>query len=171
MITALLFVLIPILCYLPLFLYETYVSYRRIGKRGKAAEYVHVSWEFTHTLLILGVNNFIWLFSSIVPAVGAAIFEGLMLAAALFIVRGALYLLIYVSVKKSTIHWYDYGFFMTHVLIVLGLLYIVVRAAIVMLTHDVSVNTQFIPIVAPGLLVVVLLCTVPIWQIYSMRKS
>lgn len=70
---AIWFVLIPLLAYIPMFAYELYISFRRIGKPSdKGGEYLHATWESTHTFLILSVNYFMWLYSAAIIDVGQA---------------------------------------------------------------------------------------------------
>lgn len=171
---AYMFVLLPILAYLPFFFIETWVAFRRIGNKGeKAGEYVHVTWEITHTLLIVGVNYFIWLFASVIVPVGAAVYWGLILAGALYIVRAILYIqLFYNSDNKSSKHngLDDWAFAIVHLLIIFCLLYVVVRAAIVLITTEYTVNTQFLPWMYPGLIFMALICVVPFIRLYGHKK-
>lgn len=167
-----LFVLLPILAYLPLFGFETFVAFKRLGKNNKyAGEYLHVTWEMTHTLLIVGVNYFIWLFASIIADVGKAVYWGLITAGALYIVRAILYLKLFYSNESKKNKLLGWLFAITHLLIVVCLLYVVIRAAIVMFTNQYTINTQFIPWMWPGLIFMVIICSVPIVQLYKTTKK
>lgn len=168
------FVLLPILVYLPFFFIETWAAFKRIGaKTDKAAEYFHITWEMTHTLLIVGVNYFIWLFASVIVPVGRAVYWGLITAGALYIVRGILYLYIfYGNGARQNTHngWADWTFAFVHLAIVGCLLYVVIRAAVVLFTTDYTVNTQFLPWMYPGLALMVTVCAIPIVHIYKTKR-
>lgn len=168
------FVLIPILAYLPFFFVETWASFKRIGqKKPTSNEYLHVTWEMTHTLLIVGVNYFIWLFASVIVDVGKAVYWGLITVGALFIIRAILYVhLFYGSAAKNKQNnsLADWLFAFTHVAIIACLLYVVIRGAIVLATTDYTVNTQFIPWMYPGLVAVVIICAIPLVRIYKIKR-
>lgn len=168
------FVVIPILAYLPFFFVETWAAFKRIGKKTPSSdEYLHVTWEMTHTLLIIGVNYFIWLFASILVKVGQAVYWGLITVGALFLIRAALYVYIYYGGgAKSKLHngWTDWLFAITHVAIILCLLYVVIRATIVLITHDYTINTQFLPWMYPGLVFLVIICAAPLVRLYRVKR-
>lgn len=171
---AYLFVLLPILAYLPFFLVETWAAFRRIGSKTKqGSQYLHVTWEMTHTLLIVGINYFIWLFASVIVAVGKAVYWGLIIAGALYIVRGILYMYLFYGPgmnKKLHNGLADWLFAFVHVLIVACLAYVVIRAGIVLYTTDYTVNTQFLPWMYPGLLLLIAVCAVPLARLYKHKK-
>lgn len=171
---AYLFVLLPIMIYLPFFFVESWAAFRRIGSTSdKGAEYLHITWEMTHTLLIVGINYFIWLFASVIVSVGKAVYWGLIIAGALYIVRGMLYMYLFYGPgvnKKKHDGIADWLFASVHVLIVCCLLYVVIRATIVMYTTDYTINTQFIPWMYPGLLFMVAICAIPLVQLYRQKK-
>jgi len=97
-----LFVIIPLLVYIPMFGYETYIAFRRVGKPlDKGGEYLHATWESTHTFLILSVNYFVWLYSSAVVAVGQAVFLPLFIFGLTFIARAVIYTYLF-YIKTST---------------------------------------------------------------------
>lgn len=174
MIASVLFVVVPLLLFLPAFLYETYISFRRLGRRGKDAEYLHVTWEITHTFLILSVNFFIWLFGSILITVGQAVYWGLISVAALYIIRGTIYIFIfYVKDPKRKVAngFLDYAFAWVNVAIVLALVYVLVKAIVAIISIDtITANTQFIPWILPGLPLIVAIVALPIYMSYKQRK-
>lgn len=168
------FVLLPILFYLPFFFIETWAAFQRIGKKKPTSdEYLHLTWEMTHTLLIVGVNYFIWLFASIIVDVGKAVYWGLITAGALYIIRGALYMYIYYGAgAKNKLHngLADWLFALTHVAIIACLLYVVIRAAVVLMTNEYTVNTQFLPWMYPGLVFMIIICAIPLIRIYKIKR-
>jgi hypothetical protein len=168
------FVLLPILAYLPFFFVETWASFQRIGKKTPSSDnYLHLTWEMTHTLLIVGVNYFIWLFASVIVDVGKAVYWGLITAGALYIVRAILYVYIYYgSGAKKKLHngWADWLFAITHLLIIACLLYVVIRGAVVLMTTEYTVNTQFLPWMYPGLVFMIIICAIPLIRIYKIKR-
>jgi len=172
---AYLFVLIPLIAYLPLFLYETYASFKRldITKRRKS-DYLSATWEVTHTLLILAVTNFIWLFSDVIKAVGAAVYWGLIIVGAAFIVRAILYLYIFYiqdqTVRKKRASIFDYLFAASHLVILGGLIYTLTNAWATLSTETFTVNTEFIPYMWPGLILMIGICAIPIASIYRTKR-
>lgn len=171
---AYVFVLLPIVAYLPFFFIETWASFQRIGKKTPSSDdYLHLTWEMTHTLLIVGVNYFIWLFASIIVDVGKAVYWGLITVGALYIVRAIAYVYIYYgagSKKKMHNGWADWLFALTHVAIIGCLLYVVIRAAVVLMTSEYTVNTQFLPWMYPGLVFMVIICAIPLVRIYKIKR-
>lgn len=168
------FVLLPILIYLPFFFVETWASFQRIGKEMPTSDdYLHLTWEMTHTLLIVGVNYFIWLFASIIVTVGQAVYWGLITAGALYIVRAIAYVYIYYGAgAKKKLHngWADWLFAVSHIAIIVCLLYVVIRATIVLITNSHTINTQFLPWMYPGLVFMVIICTIPLMRIYKINR-
>jgi len=170
-----LFVLVPLLAYLPLFIYETYSSFKRLDltKRRKS-DYLSATWEITHTLLILAVTNFIWLFSDVIKEVGAAVYWGLIIVGAAFIVRAILYLYIFyiqdqkVRRKRDTI--FDYLFAVSHVVILGGLIYTLNNAWATLATESFSINTEFIPYMWPGLVLMIGICAIPMFSLYRTKR-
>lgn len=167
------FVLIPILVYLPFFFIETWAAFKRIGQKTPSSdEYLHLTWEMTHTLLIVGVNFFIWLFASIIVDVGKAVYWGLITVGALYIIRAILYVYTYYGAgSKSKKHngWTDWLFALIHLPIIVCLLYVVIRAAYVLLTNEYTINTQFLPWMYPGLIFMIIICAIPLVRIYKIK--
>jgi ABC-type sulfate transport system permease subunit len=168
------FVLVPLLIYLPLFLYESWCSIARLHnvKRGKTG-YVDATWEITHTFLIIGVVNFIWLYSAAMIDIAHAVYWGLLTAGAWFIVRGTLYIYLFYGKnanQQSHVSILDWLFAISHLAIVAGLLYTIIQAAKVLLTNSYPVNIQFIPFMWPGLLLLIVLGTIPLLKLYRTKS-
>lgn len=166
-----LFVLVPLVLYLPAFFYETMVAFRRLKVQRAGSGYLHASWELTHTFLIVSVNYFIWLFADIIPKVGRQIYPWLMIAGAAFIVRAALYLYLFYFRASQKIDIVDQIFAWLHVAIIAGLLLIVEGVVIVLANNPYRVNTQFIPWMWPGLVLVLALCVGPVVKVYRAREK
>jgi hypothetical protein len=166
------FVLIPLLVYIPMFAYEAYIAFRRIGKPlDKGGEYLHATWEATHTFLILSVNYFVWLYSDAVVDVGRAVFVALLLFGAVFIVRAVLYTqLFYIKSSKKPNIVIDRLFAWSHVVMAGSLLYTVAAATRVLLSGGYEANQTFLPLLWPGLILMVPLISVPLYFLYKTKS-
>lgn len=166
------FVLLPLAAYIPMFAYETYIAFRRIGKpKDAGGEYLHATWEATHTFLILGINYFIWLYSSAVVAVGQVVFVPLLLFGASFIVRAVLYTyLFYIKSDTKPNRLADRLFAWTHVVMAGCLCLIVVRAAHIMLSGDYQANHLLPALLLPGLVLMIPLISVPLYFLYRTKS-
>ncbi|MBC7746626.1 hypothetical protein H7Y40_01435 [Pedobacter sp.] len=166
------FVLIPLAFFLPMFAYETYIAFRRIGKPlDKGGEYLHATWETTHTFLILTVNYFIWLYSAAVVEVGQAVFLALLLFGAAFIVRAILYIqLFYIKSSKKPSLVTDRLFAWMHIIILACLGYTVLTTLMIMLETNYPVNDTFMPLLWPGLILMIPLISVPLYTLYRTKS-
>lgn len=168
-----LFVIIPFAIYLPMFGYETLTSLNRPGKKTLRRSYPSATWEITHTFLIIGITNFIWLFSDIASEVAKATFLGLILVGFWFLLRALLYLYLFLikdNIQPHRVGLADALFAVSHLGMLSALIYTVVRAIQVMSTATYSINSQFIPFMWPGLILLVALGTLPIMQLYRTKK-
>lgn len=166
------FVLIPLLAYVPMFAYETYIAFRRIGKPlDKGGAYLHATWEATHTFLILSINYFVWLYSDAVVDVGRAAFVPLLLFGAAFILRAVCYTqLFYIQSSKKPNVFMDRVFAWLHVVMAACLLYTVAVATGVLLTGGYEANQTFMPLLWPGLILMLPLISVPLYFLYKTKS-
>tara|TARA_B100002049_G_C15977362_1_gene331433 strand:- start:152 stop:667 length:516 start_codon:yes stop_codon:yes gene_type:complete len=166
------FVLVPLIAYIPMFIYELYISFRRIGKPlDKGGEYLHATWEVTHTFLILSINYFVWLYSDAVVDVGRAAFGALLLFGAAFIFRAVLYTqLFYIksSVKPNLL--VDWMFALTHVVMAASLFYTVAVAVSSMIREGYEPNQTFLPLLWPGIILMLPLVSVPLYFLYKTKS-
>lgn len=168
-----LFVIIPFAVYLPMFGYETLTSLNRLGKKSLRRSYPSATWEITHTFLIIGITNFIWLFSDIATEVAKATFLGLILVGFWFLLRALLYLYLFLVKDNTQPHGVgpsDVLFGAAHLGMLSALIYTFVQAIQVMMDIPYSINSQFIPFMWPGLILLVVLGTLPIMQLYRTKK-
>ena len=166
---AYLFVLVPLGLYLPAFIYETYIAFRRLGKKGAGSAYLHGSWEITHTLLVVAVNYFIWLFADIMPTVGKVIYPWLIIAGAAFLVRAAMYVWLFYYRRSAVTGWLDTAFAWLHIAIIAGLVLILLGVITTLATHKYVINSQFVPYMWPGLVLTFAVCAVPFFRTYTTR--
>ncbi len=167
------FVLMPLLIYIPMFGYETYIAFRRVGKPlDKGGEYLHATWESTHTFLILGVNYFVWLYSSAIVEVAMATFTALLIFGAAFIVRAVIYTyLFYIKIIDKPNVVVDRLFAWTHVVMALSLTVTVIVASRIMLSGTYQPNHTFLPLLWPGLILMVPLVSVPLYFLYRTKSK
>lgn len=168
MTTAALFVLVPLAVYLPMFAYETYISFRRIGKpQDKGGAYLHATWEATHTFLILSLNYFMWLYSSAVVTVGRAVFWPLLVFGATFIVRAGLYTyLFYIKSRHRPNILVDWLFALSHVVMAICLILILTVGAFIMVDGAYQPNHLLLPLLLPGIVLMLPLIAVPLYFLY-----
>jgi cytochrome bd-type quinol oxidase subunit 2 len=167
-----LLVIIPLGLYLLLFGYETLASFRRLKPSGKSSNaYLNATWEVTHTILIIGVTNFVWLFSSVAKPVGHAMYWGLMVAGFCFIVRAILYVyLFYIKdAGRQRVGALDWLFAVSHIGVLAGLAYAIIQAIKVLTSHHYTINTQFIPWMWPGLIVILVIGLLPMFHLYRTK--
>ena len=169
--SAVWFVIVPLLVYIPMFLVELYIAFRRIGKPlDKGGEYLHATWEVTHTFLILALNYFMWLYSSAIVEVARAVFVPLITFGAVFIVRAILYVYLF-YIKKSTKPnlFVDWSFALCHVVMFACISYVTVATAQILLGGNYEANHILLPLLYPGLFLMIPLVSVPLYFLYKTR--
>lgn len=163
------FVIVPLLIYLPMSLYATYVSFTRIGKRrDRGGEYLHRTWESTHTFLILSVNYFVWLYSSAVADVAREVAVYAVLFGFVFIIRMALYLkLFYIKTDVDPNHILDRLFAWSNVLLNVLVVLIGVETWQVVSSGEYVPNDILAHLLLPGIFLIIPLVAVPLYFLYS----
>lgn len=163
--------LIPTLLFVLAFLYETFLSFKRLSKpdAGKAG-YVAATWEITHTLLVTAVVMLVMMFTSVIDKLSAAIFTATFLAAIALGVRAVLYIYIFYARPSKKIGLVDWLFALTHVAAA-GLLVTVVAQALWFLhQNNPPANTQFLPYFIPGIIGVIVITFTPIIYLYKTKN-
>ncbi len=170
MAAAVILFLIPTLIFVIAFLYETYLSFRRLKnpKAGKSG-YLSATWEVTHTLLVFAVVMLVMMFTQAIDGLSSAIFVATFLAAVALGVRAVLYTYIFYVRKTQKTSWIDWSFAVTHLLAALLLVVVVVQALWFLYTNNPPANTQFLPYFIPGLIVVLAVCAVPMLVLYKTK--
>lgn len=170
--SALWFVIVPLVVYIPMFLVELYVAFRRVGKPlDKGGEYLHATWEVTHTFLILSLNYFMWLYSSAIVDVAKAVFIPLIMFGAVFIVRAILYVYLF-YIKKSTKPnlLADWLFALCHIVMFVCISFVAVTTAQILLGGSYESNQILLPLLYPGLFLMIPLVSVPLYFLYKTNK-
>lgn len=154
-----------------MFLVEVYIAFRRIGKPlDKGGEYLHATWEVTHTFLILGVNYFMWLYSSAVVDVARAVFLPLISFGAVFIIRAVLYIyLFYVKKSNKPNIVVDWLFAVCHVAMIACIAIVALETLRILLSGNYESNAILLPLLYPGLFLMVPLTIVPLYFLYKTR--
>ncbi len=170
MFLALVLIYVPILLFVVAFLYEAYLSFRRLSKpkAGKQG-YLTATWEVTHTLLVFGVVMLLMLYTKVIDEIADVIFLSTFWAAVMLGLRGVCYIYIFYVRKKPTINWIDWAFAFTHVVAAALLVTTVVRATWYIFTQNPPLNEQFIPVFIPGLLLVMAIITIPMMTLYKSK--
>lgn len=170
--SALWFVVVPLVAYIPMFLVELYISFRRIGKSlDKGGEYLHATWEVTHTFLILALNYFMWLYSSAVVDVSKAVFLPLITFGIVFIVRAILYVyLFYISKSVKPNLLVDWLFAVCHIVMFVCITYVALATTRILLNGNYESNQVLLPLLYPGLFLMVPLIMLPLYFLYKTRN-
>lgn len=171
MVAALVLFLVPVVLFVTAFLYETYLSFRRLRnpKAGKSG-YLNATWEVTHTLLVAAVVMLVMMFTSSIEGLSAAIFLATFLAAVALGVRAVLYIYIfYVRQDTTRTNWIDWTFAVTHVLAAAFLVVVVLQALWFLYKNNPPANTQFLPYFVPGMIFVLLVTAVPLLVLYKTK--
>lgn len=165
------FVILPLIVYVPMLLVEAYVAFRRIGKpQDKGGEYLHATWEVTHTFLILALNYFMWLYSAAIVDVSRVVFIPLMIFGAVFIVRAILYLqLFYIKKADKPSLLTDWLFALTHVVMLVTVTWVAVGTAQVLFNGSYESNHVLLPLLYPGLFLMIPLIAVPLYFLYKTK--
>lgn len=170
--SAIWFVIVPLLAYIPMLLVELYIAFRRIGKPlDKGGEYLHATWEVTHTFLILGLNYFMWLYSSAVVEVAKAVFVPLITFGAVFIIRAILYAYLF-YIKKFTKPnlLVDWSFALCHFVMFVCIAYVAIATAGILISGSYEPNHILLPLLYPGLFLMIPLISVPLYFLYKTKS-
>jgi cytochrome bd-type quinol oxidase subunit 2 len=171
MLAAVLLFIVPTLIFVIAFLYETYVSFRRLAKpKGGKGGYLSATWEITHTLLVFAVVMLVTMFTQSLDELSSAIFVATFLAASALGVRAVLYIYLFYVRKTSKINWIDWVFAITHVIAALLLVVVVIQALQFIYQNNPPVNSQFLPLFIPGLVVVLLVVALPALYLYKTKN-
>ncbi len=150
-----------------------FIAFRRIGKPlDKGGEYLHATWEATHTFLILGLNYFMWLYSGAIVEVARAVFIPLITFGAVFIVRAIFYVYLF-YIKKSTKPdmLADWLFALCHVVMFVCISYVTFATAQILIGGSYEPNHILLPLLYPGLFLMIPLVSVPLYFLYKTRSK
>lgn len=171
MISALVLFLVPTLLFVVGFLYETFLSFKRLQKpkAGKNG-YVNATWEVTHTLLVFAVVMLLMMFTKSLDGLASVMFLSTFIALFALAVRAACYMYIFYVRSGQKTSWIDWTFALSHVVAAGALVVTVVRALWFLYENNPPANTQFLPFFIPGLVVVLAVCAMPILTLYTTKK-
>ena len=167
MITALFFVLFPLVLYVPLLLIEMNLSLLAVLRGRSLSEYLHVTWETTHTLLILSVVAFVWLFNDALLVVAPIVALPLLLAALCFMVRAAAYIIVYYEWGALVLRRFaGYFFVASHLVLVAGLLWVIYGVATTVAWNAIVVQESLIQYLIPGMVATVCITLIPLLRLF-----
>jgi cytochrome bd-type quinol oxidase subunit 2 len=165
-----LLIYIPIVLFVVAFLYETYLSFRRIGdkKKGRGV-YVDATWEVTHTMLVFGVVMMVMLFTKHIDRIAELILIPTFLAMLALFVRGACYIALFYIYEKRHIRLLDWVFALSHVAAAGLLVTVVLIFSSYLLIEQPAANTQFVPVFGIGLAIIAAVSLIPALILYRYR--
>lgn len=167
---ALVLFLVPVLLFVTAFLYETWISVRRLrNPKGRGYGYLSATWEVTHTLLVFAVVMLVMMFTQVLEELSQAIFLTTFLAATALGVRAICYIYIFYVRQSKTINWVDYLFSLSHFAAAVFLVMTVAEALWFLYKNNPPANEQFIPFFIPGLILVVGVCLLPMLLLYKTK--
>jgi cytochrome bd-type quinol oxidase subunit 2 len=170
MLIAVILFLIPVLLFVVAFLYETFLSLQRLFKpQASKRGYVNATWETTHTLLVAGVIVLVMMFTRDIANLGSAIFLSTFLAAGALVVRAVIYCYIFYVRKSEKVNWVDWLFAASHLLAAVFLVITVLEALWYLYRNNPPANTEFLPLLVPGLVAVIAAIAVPMFVLYKTR--
>lgn len=167
------FILTPLSLFLVAYLYETYISFRRLSQPKKGRHYVDATWEVTHTFLVVSVALFVGFFSSNLTEIAYVTFYPLFLTSVFVGIRTLAYIYIFVireNKNQMTRSLVDSIFAFSHVGVIIGLLYLLAVLIPKILSIQLIPNTLFIPWMIPGAFAIIVICIIPLFNLYKTRS-
>ena len=174
MILAWIYILVPLVLFLAAFVLEAYMSFKRLAIVKPDSPYMLHTWETSHTFLVVSVACFAAFFTSNLWELADAAFYGLFLAALFAGVRAMAYVYIFYvrdPAKRLVRNWIDWVYAICHVGMAAGVVVLLVQLLPVLFKTDLQANTQFLPWMWPGLILVLALCSIPVVSLYSSRAA
>lgn len=168
MIYAIILFLVPVLLFVIAFLFETYLSFKRLKSTKPSHKgYVQATWEVTHTLLVIGVVFLVMMFTQNIEGLSSAIFTAAFIAISFLLIRAICYAYIFYGRKKDKVSIVDWIFAFSHLFAAVFLVIVVIQALWYIYKNNPAPNTQFFPYFLPGLIVVIAIVFIPLVMLYS----
>jgi cytochrome bd-type quinol oxidase subunit 2 len=170
MTAAVLLFLVPVGLFLLGFVYETYLSFRRLANhQAGRSGYVATTWEVTHTLLVVGLTMLFMMFTQAITGLASAIFMATFLAAVALVVRAICYTYIFYVRKGTKVGLVDWIFALSHIAAAVFLVATVVEALKYLYRNNPPANTQFLPFFIPGMIITIAVIIVPMVVLYRRK--
>lgn len=153
------------------FLYETWLSLRRLARPQSGREgYVSATWEVTHTLLVFALITLLMTFTQDLVNLASSIFWPAFIAAIALGLRAVVYLYIW-YVRRSAVrrNWVDWIFAVSHLVAAVFLVLTAAKALWFISRYHPVANTQFLPIFIPGLVLTAAVCIIPAIVLYRTK--
>ncbi len=164
-------VLVPLLLYLAAFIYETFLSFKRLRnpKKGRAG-YVGGAWELLILLLLFCALVMLVTFTQDLIRLADTLFWTTFIAAIALGLRAVAYLYIfYGRANQYKINWMDWTFAFMHLIAAVFLVITAVNAMLFIWQNNPVANTQFFPIFIPGLALLIAVCIIPMVVLYKTK--
>lgn len=168
------YILTPLVLFLAAFAVEAYMSFRRLRVIKPDSPYMLHTWETSHTFLVVSVACFVAFFSNNLRELADAAFYGLFLAALFAGVRAVTYLYIFYirdPAKRTTRNVVDWVYAVCHLGMAAGVVLLLVQLLPVLFDTDLDPNTQFLPWMWPGLILVLVICLMPLLSLYRGKAA
>jgi len=169
MYSGLILFLIPVSIYVLLFVYETYLSYKKAISKDHKRNYVETTWEMTHTLLIISLVLFFVFYSSSLDKIAKSLFVFAFLAGSFLVARGILYTYIFYVKQNNKNKIYDWIFFLSHVGSLVFLALVVLKSILFVVNNHPESNSMFLPYFIPGEILTLALILGPMYVLYKIK--
>lgn len=169
MYSGLILFLIPIFIYVVLFSYETILSLKKALIRNSKRNYVEITWEMTHTLLIIGLILYFVFYSDSLYAISEYIFPAAFIAGSFLVMRGILYTYIFYVSKDLHNRIVDWLFFLSHLGALASLGLVATRMILFVVRNHPSSNSNFLPYFIPGEILTLALILGPMYFLYRIK--
>ncbi len=162
--------LILVLLYAAGFLYETIMSFMRLNTTKKEV-YPKASWEIIHTTLVVAFATFMITHGPMLPELAPLIMVPFMIALLGFFLRATFQVLIFFGREDPRKHnWLDWGFALSHLVILAPFLYGVSATVIYLATHPLNVLTGMFAWFIPGLVVCIGIVLAPVVYVFAKQR-
>ncbi|MGB3023280.1 MAG: hypothetical protein WBB39_00540 [Candidatus Saccharimonadales bacterium] len=150
--------------YIALFSYETLQSWRRL-RLGRET-YPHITWEISHTLLVIVFTIFVITYGVFLPRIAYEAFIPLLVAATGFLVKAGFQLHIFFVRSSSIGHGViDWLFALTHIIILVSLLVTGFSAISFVIRVGALPDTSMLEWFIPGLFIGIAIVAAPIFYL------
>lgn len=160
-----------VLLYAAGFLYESIMGFIRLNTPKKEV-YPSGSWEVIHTTLVVAFATFMITHGPMLPEIAPLILVPFMIAVLGFFLRATFYVLVFFGRVDPTKHnWLDWGFALSHIVILVPFLYGLTVTIIYLATHQLDVLTDMFAWFMPGLIVCIGIILIPVLYIFTKQHK
>lgn len=167
-------IIFPLLWYLLAFGYETGLAFSRLGggRLNRGVAFVSGTWEVTHTMLVYAFTVFAISFASLLPQAASKLFLPISFFMCALMIRGSLYLYLFYSDKKVALGgFWRLVFAVAHLASWLAVAVGSYRMVNLIHKTNFTPSTNALGEIAIGFVLAVVICAVPLLQIYRRQKN